>query len=59
MSGNHNRSLLTAAIGAAYLTFNLRMRALRRYGQTPTGVIEDALTVGAAQAVLLRATGGR
>jgi uncharacterized membrane protein len=45
----------TAAVGAAYLTFAMRMRALRRYGQTPTGVIEDALTVGAAQAVLLGA----
>ncbi len=43
----------TAAVGAAYLTFGLRMRALRRFGQTPTGVIEDALTIGAAQAVLL------
>ena len=45
----------TAAVGAAYLTFHLRMKALNRYGQTPTGVIEDALTVGAAQAVMLGA----
>jgi uncharacterized membrane protein len=45
----------TAAVGAAYITFHARMRALRRYGQTPTGVIEDALTVGAAQAVMLGA----
>ncbi len=45
----------TAAIGASYITFNARMKALRRYGQTPTGVIEDALTVGATQAVLLGA----
>ncbi len=42
----------TAAVGAAYLTFDLRMRALRRFGQTPTGLVEDALTVGAAQLVL-------
>lgn len=44
-----------AAVAAAYLTFDLRMRAIRRFGQTPTGVIEDALTVGAAEAVLLGA----
>lgn len=36
------------AVGAAYLTFNLRMRAIRRFGQTPTGVVEDALAVGSA-----------
>ena len=42
----------TAAVGAAYLTFDIRMRALRRFGQTPTGLVEDALTVGAAQLVL-------
>jgi uncharacterized membrane protein len=40
-----------AAVAASYATFNLRMAALRRYGQTPTGLIEDALTVGAAQLV--------
>lgn len=45
----------TAAVGAAYITFDLRMRALRRYGQTPTGLIEDGLTVAAAQAVVASA----
>jgi uncharacterized membrane protein len=40
-----------AAVAASYVTFNLRMAALRRYGQTPTGLVEDALTVGAAQLV--------
>lgn len=45
-----------AAVGAAYLTFDLRMRAMRRFGQTPTGLIEDALTVGAAEWVV---EGGR
>lgn len=49
----------TAAVGAAYLTFGARMRAMRRFGQQSTGVIEDALTVGAAQAVLLGANGRR
>jgi uncharacterized membrane protein len=38
----------TAAIGAAYLTFDLRMRAIRRFGQTATGAVEDALTLGGA-----------
>ena len=42
----------TAAVGAAFLTFGIRMRALRRFGQTPTGLVEDALTIGAAQLVL-------
>jgi len=36
------------AVGAAYLTFDLRMRALHRYGQTPTGAVEDAIAVAAA-----------
>lgn len=36
------------AIGAAYLTFHLRMRAIDRYGQTSTGAVEDAIAVGAA-----------
>ena len=40
-----------AAVAAAYVTFNIRMRAMRRFGQTPTGLVEDALTVGAAQLV--------
>ena len=44
------------AVGAAYIAFDLRMRALRRFGQTPTGVVEDALTVAATQAVLLGAS---
>jgi uncharacterized membrane protein len=41
-----------AAVGAAYLTFDARRRAMRRFGQTPTGIVEDALTVGAAQLVV-------
>lgn len=38
----------TAAVAAAYVTFALRMRAMERFGQTQTGLVEDALTVGAA-----------
>lgn len=44
-----------AAVAAAYITFDLRMRAVRRYGQRQTGVVEDALTVATTQAALLRA----
>ena len=40
-----------AATGAAYLTFHARMAAIRRFGQTPTGLVEDALTVGASTLV--------
>lgn len=41
-----------AAVAASYVTFDARMRALRRWGQTSTGLVEDALTVGAAQWVV-------
>jgi uncharacterized membrane protein len=41
-----------AAVAAAYLTFDLRMRAMRRFGQTSTGLVEDALTVAAAESVI-------
>jgi uncharacterized membrane protein len=41
-----------AAVAAAYVTFNLRKRAMRRFGQTPTGLVEDAITVGAARWVV-------
>lgn len=41
-----------ASVAAAYVTFDIRMRALRRWGQTPTGLVEDALTVGAAHEVV-------
>lgn len=38
-----------AAVAASYVTFNLRMKAIRRFGQTPSGLVEDALPIGAAQ----------
>jgi uncharacterized membrane protein len=41
-----------AAVVAAYVTFDLRQRAMRRFGQTPTGLVEDAITVGAARWVV-------
>ena len=44
-----------AAVAASYLTFNLRIRALRRYGQTATGLAEDALVLGATAWIMSRA----
>jgi hypothetical protein len=46
----------TAAVGAAYVSFGIRQRAIRKRGQTATGLIEDAIAVGAA---LLVAGSGR
>lgn len=43
---------VAAAIVASYLTFNVRMRALHRYGQTSTGFVEDAMVVGAASLIV-------
>jgi uncharacterized membrane protein len=41
-----------AAVAASYITFNLRMRALRRYGQTKSGLVEDVITVGSTLLVM-------
>lgn len=35
-----------AAVAASYVTFAVRMKALRRYGQTTSGLVEDAITLG-------------
>src|SRR5690606_28230995 len=35
-----------AAVAASYVTFAVRMKALRRYGQTRSGLVEDAITLG-------------
>lgn len=48
-----------AAVMAAYVTFDLRMRAMQRFGQTPTGVVEDALTLAAAGLILSEAERAR
>jgi uncharacterized membrane protein len=37
-----------AAVTSSFVTFRARMWALDRYGQTTTGLVEDALTVGSA-----------
>jgi uncharacterized membrane protein len=41
-----------ASVVAAYVTFDLRMRVLRRYGQTPSGLVEDAITLLGALAIV-------
>ncbi|MEN1959744.1 DUF4126 family protein [Luteimonas sp. MJ246] len=46
-----------AAIGSSYATFRMRKYALQRYGQTPTGVVEDGIS--AAGAALVVAVVGR
>jgi uncharacterized membrane protein len=46
-----------AAVGAAYVSFGIRQRAIRSRGQISTGLIEDALAVGAA--LLLSFSGQR
>lgn len=47
-----------AAIVAAYASFALRRRAARRIGQVRSGVIEDALAVGTAAALIAGARRG-
>ncbi|WP_337180287.1 hypothetical protein [Sphingopyxis granuli] len=47
---------IAGAVGAAYVTFDLRMRAIRKYGQKPTGVVEDALVLGATHLTMKGAT---
>ncbi|RYF95512.1 MAG: DUF4126 domain-containing protein [Caulobacteraceae bacterium] len=42
----------TAAVVASYVTFELRMRALRRYGQASSGLVEDVLVVGATEMIV-------
>ena len=40
------------AVAAAYLTFSLRMAAMRRYGQVSTGLVEDAAALAAAALIV-------
>ena len=50
-----------AAVGvaalSAHVTFAARMKAMERHGQTPTGLVEDALVVGSALAIAHSAEG--
>jgi uncharacterized membrane protein len=43
-----------AAVAAAYVTFALRVKGMRRFGQSRTGLVEDALAVGAARLLIPR-----
>jgi uncharacterized membrane protein len=42
----------TFAVAAAHLSFRRRLRAMRHHGQTPTGLVEDALVLGATALVM-------
>jgi uncharacterized membrane protein len=42
----------TTAVAASYAGWRVRTASIPRYGQTKTGVIEDALAVAAAVAIL-------
>lgn len=45
------------AVGAGYLTFALRTRAMRRWGRVPTGLIEDLATLCGSLWVVSEALG--
>jgi uncharacterized membrane protein len=45
------------AVAASYLTFGLRMMALRRYGQARSGLVEDALALAGALAIVTAGPG--
>jgi uncharacterized membrane protein len=42
----------TTAVLAAYLGWRMRLAAMPRYGQTRTGLVEDAIVAGSAAAIL-------
>lgn len=42
---------IAVAMGSAYATWGLRCRAMDRYGQTKTGLVEDAMAVAGAVAI--------
>lgn len=44
---------LAAALGSSYLGWRARCAAMRRHGQTTTGMVEDALVLGSGLAVAL------
>ncbi|RYF01902.1 MAG: hypothetical protein EOO32_02075 [Comamonadaceae bacterium] len=47
---------VTTAVPLAYATLNVRKKAMSRIGQTPSGLIEDALIVAAGLAIVAVAT---
>jgi uncharacterized membrane protein len=46
---------VAAASVSAYVTWTARMRSMERFGQTPTGFIEDALIAGGSALVVSQA----
>jgi uncharacterized membrane protein len=50
---------VAVAVPLAYLTLAARKRAMAKYGQTRSGVVEDALVVSAGAAVVALAVGER
>lgn len=44
---------VVTALGASYVGWRLRCASMRRYGQTATGAVEDALVLGSGLAVAL------
>ncbi|UVI39209.1 DUF4126 domain-containing protein [Qipengyuania spongiae] len=44
---------VVAALGASYVGWRLRCAAMGKYGQTPTGAVEDAAVLGSGLAVAL------
>lgn len=42
---------IAVACGSAYVTWRLRCRAMRDYGQTKTGLVEDGIAVACAGAI--------
>jgi uncharacterized membrane protein len=42
---------VAAAIASSYVGFSLRVRAMKRFGQTASGVVEDAIVLGSGYAV--------
>jgi uncharacterized membrane protein len=42
---------MSTALLSSYVGWSLRMAAMRRYGQTPTGLVEDAIVFGTGMAV--------
>ena len=43
---------IATAVATSYLGLALRLRAMRQYGQTATGFVEDALLVGGGLAIV-------
>ena len=40
---------IAGAVGGAYVSFHVRMWAIRRFGQVPTGLVEDAAMLAATR----------